>query len=137
MKSVFADTAYWIALLNENDDLYEVAIRITQSLFPVKIITSEMILSELLNHVSKQGAYFREATTILIREITKDQNVVIVPQTSQLFLEAFNLYKERSDKAWSHVDCSSFCLMEKMQIREALTYDHHFEQAGFIALLRE
>lgn len=137
MKSVFADTAYWIAFLNEDDDLYEIAINITETLFPAKIVTSEMILSELLNHVSKKNAYFRQAATTLIREMYDDQNIVIIPQTSKLFAEAFQLYEERPDKAWSHADCSSFCLMEKMQIREALTHDKHFEQAGFIALLRE
>jgi predicted nucleic acid-binding protein len=62
--------------------------------------------------------------------------VTIIPQTSKLFLNAFELYTQRQDKAWSHTDCSSFCIMEELGISESLTYDKHFEQAGFIALLR-
>lgn len=36
----------------------------------------------------------------------------------------------------SITDCASFCIMQQQGIQEALAYDRHFEQAGFIALLR-
>jgi uncharacterized protein len=136
MKPVFADTSYWIAFLNEDDDLYEIAIQITEKLFPMQIVTSEMILSELLNHVSKKGNNFRNAAVNFINQLNGDPNVVITPQTSPLFISAFQLYAQRQDKAWSHTDCSSFCIMEELGVTEALTYDKHFEQAGFVALLR-
>lgn len=136
MKTVFADTSYWIAFLNEDDDLYEIAIKTTEKLFPMQIVTSEMVLSELLNHVSKKGENFRNAAVNFIHQLTEDTNVEIIPQTSQLFTSAFRLYAERQDKAWSHTDCSSFCIMEELGITEALTYDKHFEQVGFVALLR-
>jgi len=136
MKTVFADTSYWIAFLNEDDDLYEIAIQTTEKLFPMQIVTSEMILSELLNHVSKKGENFRNAAANFINQLNEDPTVVITPQTSQLFTSAFQLYAQRQDKVWSHTDCSSFCIMEELGIIEALTYDKHFEQAGFVALLR-
>ncbi|MGV0026289.1 type II toxin-antitoxin system VapC family toxin [Phormidesmis priestleyi] len=53
-----------------------------------------------------------------------------------LFHQALDLYKQRADKAWSHPDCASFCIMKQQNILEALTHDRHFEQAGFIALLQ-
>jgi predicted nucleic acid-binding protein len=45
-------------------------------------------------------------------------------------------YQTRPDKSWSLTDCSSFLIMESEGIEAALTYDRHFEQAGFQALLR-
>jgi uncharacterized protein len=108
MITVFADTSYWIAFLNEDDDLYEIAIQTTEKLFPMQIITSKMVLSELLNHVSKKGNNFRNAAVNFINQLNEDPNVVITPQTSQLFTSAFQLYAQRQDKAWSHTDCYHF-----------------------------
>ncbi len=52
------------------------------------------------------------------------------------FLDALNLYVRRPDQSWSFTDCASFRLMKARKITDALTTDHHFEQAGFKALLR-
>ena len=41
-----------------------------------------------------------------------------------------------SDKNWSVADCSSFVVMRYSNILEAFTTDHHFEQAGFVRLLK-
>jgi predicted nucleic acid-binding protein len=41
------------------------------------------------------------------------------------------------DKDWSVTDCASFVIMDHRRIVEALTHDHHFEQKGYRALLRE
>jgi predicted nucleic acid-binding protein len=49
---------------------------------------------------------------------------------------AWQLCKNRLDKTWSLVDCTSFIIMQNFEILEALTTDHHFEQAGFIRLLK-
>ena len=49
---------------------------------------------------------------------------------------AVELHQERADKAWSLTDCVSFVLMRDRDVTRALTHDHHFEQAGFEALLR-
>jgi len=46
------------------------------------------------------------------------------------------LYAERPDKGWSLTDCISFVVMRQQGITQALTGDHHFEQAGFTALLK-
>jgi predicted nucleic acid-binding protein len=39
-----------------------------------------------------------------------------------------------ADKEWDWVDCTSFELMERRGIRDALSLDHHFTQAGFTRL---
>ena len=48
----------------------------------------------------------------------------------------FNPYRDRSDKAWSLIDCISFETMRQRGLTEALSADHHFKQAGFRTLLR-
>jgi len=66
-----------------------------------------------------------------------DANVEIVPLARPLIERAMKLYSERPDKEWGLTDCASFVVMEDRGIREALTADEHFQQAGFRALLRE
>ena len=54
----------------------------------------------------------------------------------ELFASGSDLYAQRLDKDWSLTDCISFVVMRERGIAEALTADHHFEQAGFTILLR-
>ena len=77
---------------------------------------------------------FHEVTGV--DAIRANPNVEVVPQTSMQFREALDLYKKMADKEWSLTDCASFEIMKARGISEALAHDHHFEQAGFIALLR-
>jgi hypothetical protein len=62
-------------------------------------------------------------------------DVVIVPADSSVFDAGMALYRRRTDKEWSLTDCISFVVMQRDGLTEALTGDHHFEQAGFTALL--
>jgi hypothetical protein len=61
--------------------------------------------------------------------------VEIVHITEDLNEKGWALYRGRPDKDWGVIDCISFILMQERGITEALTGDHHFEQAGFIKLL--
>ncbi|MEI6065541.1 MAG: PIN domain-containing protein, partial [Pseudanabaena sp. ELA748] len=136
MKTVFADTGYWIALLDPQDTLHSKAINLSITFTQVQIVTSEMVLTEILNHFSKRGNFLRYAAANFIESLQENPSITIVPQTDSIFQQALILYKQRPDQAWSHTDCSSFCIMQQQNILEALAYDKHFEQAGFIALLR-
>ncbi len=73
----------------------------------------------------------------LVRDLESDPAVEIVPASKQLFQAGFDLFARRPDKHWSLVDCLSFVVMKQRRLKEALTADQHFVQAGFRALLRE
>jgi uncharacterized protein len=137
MRAVFADTSYWLALLISKDDLHRKARVLSESLRNARIITSEMVLAELLNDCSQRGAALRRTAVLMIRDLQRKVEILIVPQTSIQFQEALALYGQRDDKRWSLTDCASFQIMRRDRVTQALTYDHHFEQAGFQALLRD
>ncbi len=136
MKLTFADTGYWIALVNPDDALHASAKSISRSLSPMKIITSEMVLTELLNAFCRKGETFRKTAVEFVQDLYEDSDIEIVPQSSDRFKAALRLYEQRLDQAWSLTDCDSFQIMQQRKIQEALAYDRHFEQAGFMALLR-
>lgn len=136
MKTVFADTGYWIALLDPQDMLHQKAVNLSIALSQAQICTSEMVFTEVLNHFAKRGNFLRQAASALIESVQKNPAIQIIAQSDALFQQALILYNQRPDQAWSHTDCASFCIMQQQNILEALAYDKHFEQAGFIALLR-
>lgn len=134
MKTVFADTGYWAALLNPKDQLHHKAGQVSARLGRFRILTTEMVLDELLAALSKVP--LRPSAVRGVETIRSNPNVEVVPQTSLQFVAAFDSYRTVTDKEWSLTDCASFALMRERGVTEALAHDHHFEQAGFVALLR-
>ena len=137
MREVFADAGYWIAVTYDDDALHSVARLVTDELESCRIVTTEMVLVELLNYASKLGPHMRRLASNLIQNILRDASIEVVPQTSRQFREAASRYADRPDQRWGVTDCASFLLMEQRGMTEALAYDRDFQQAGFVALLRE
>jgi predicted nucleic acid-binding protein len=133
---VFADTVYWIALVNPRDQLHGRACAASADLAGGRIVTSEWILTELLNCFAESRPELRIAASNAVASLRSSPDVIIAPQTSSGFSGAFDHYCDRTDKGWSLTDCSSFLIMRERGIDTALTHDKHFEQAGFKALLR-
>ena len=120
MRLVFADTSYWIALLNPKDSLHAKALAISGTLKECRIVTSEMVLAELLNSLGKEGNQLRAAAGRTVEALQTDANVSVVPQTSIQFRRAIERYLNRLDKTWGLTDCASFLIMEEQRIQEAL-----------------
>ncbi len=137
MREVFADAAYWIAVLNPRDGLHAKAREVSKSLNKFRILTSEMVLTEVLNSLGDKGPQLREAAVRTVDSLRSNANVSVVPQTSIQFRAALRRYRDRADKEWGLTDCASFLIMEERRIRQALAHDRHFQQAGFRVLLRD
>ena len=105
MIARFADTAYFLALINPDDEAHRAAV---------------------------EHAHFLET----VDRLQANPLVRIVQLDEKLFSEASQRFRDRPDKASSLTDCVSFVVMNQSGIREALTSDQHFIQAGYIALLR-
>jgi uncharacterized protein len=71
-----------------------------------------------------------------IEDLRHSRRVEIEDSSRELFEAGWELYCRRDDKGWSLTDCISFVVMQNRGITDALTGDHHFEQAGFRTLLR-
>ena len=136
MKVVFADAGYFIANLDDRDTLHERANTVAAGLGPFRIVTTQMVITEVLNYVSRGGEYLRSIAAQMVGSLEDSPNVEIIPQTDAQFRAAVERYAARSDQRWSLTDCASFLVMEEQNITEALAYDRDFEQAGFAALLR-
>jgi predicted nucleic acid-binding protein len=104
MKKVFADTGYWIALLNPEDDLHQKARQISVTLIstPIvtsEIVTSEMVFTELLNAFSSNGKSYRQKAVKFIKHAFVNPEIEVILQTDTLFQNALELYDQRPDQA--------------------------------------
>jgi uncharacterized protein len=125
----FADTWFYVALLDRRDAHHSRATRIVNAMAGVSIVTHDGVFTELLTHFAEDGAQARLRVAGQVRDSMRDG--VVIPANRELFLLGLDLYASRPDKEWSHVDCMSMVLMEQRGIRHVLTNDHHFAQAGF------
>ena len=134
MRTVFADTFYFQALLNPTDKAHDQAVAFTSG-NAVRMLTTEWVLTELADGLARSSRGRGEFLATLA-DLQTDADATIVPCDHALMGEGVHLYGQRSDKKWSLTDCISFLAMAKAGVTEALTADHHFEQAGFLVLLK-
>ncbi|WKZ47952.1 MAG: PIN domain-containing protein [Anaerolineales bacterium] len=134
---VFLDTAFVVALASPADKYHEKARRLSRQIERegISLVTTRAILIEIGDALSE--ARWRNAASVILRALDDDKNLVIVQNSEELYRNALALYVSRPDKEWGMTDCISFVVMESENIVQALTTDAHFQQAGFIALLRE
>lgn len=131
----FVDTSFWISLLEAGDDHHSRALSWEHHVVSshASLVTSEPVLWEALNYFSAPAA--RQRGLQLYRGAHARREISVEGFDPDLCEAAIQLYSSRADKEWGVVDCFSFELMRIRGITEALTADHHFEQAGFTALL--
>lgn len=128
MKAVFVDTSFYLALLVPEDQWHKEALRLSKEVSGRRV-TSEFVLCELgaLLSSPRNRALFLEFVSLLDASELTD----VLPATQADFRAGLELFSTRPDKEWSLTDCISFGLMGRSGISSALTFDHHFEQAGF------
>jgi predicted nucleic acid-binding protein len=130
---IFADTFYFLALLNQDDAAHSNALDISGQLTDT-ILTTAWVLTEVADAMAAPS--LRGVFLDLIEALRSDPNTIIVPPAQTLFDQGLKFYANRPDKDWTLTDCISFVVMEQHGITQALTGDRHFEQAGFQALLK-
>jgi len=133
VKAIFADSFYFIALLRFDDSAHTRALAASENRTE-RLITTAWVLAEVADALAVPG--MREGSPRLLAALRADPACTLVPPSQDLFDAGVELYVRRPDKAWSLTDCISFVVMREQGITEALTGDRHFEQAGFIALLK-
>src|SRR4029453_1098342 len=145
MRPLFADTFYWIALLNRRDAWYRRVVAFSRTLGTRSFVTTEWVLAEVLAvhdapggvrgeflaFYSAAGEVTRQRAAAKTREILQDPGIQVLPPSQALFLDGLALYEARLDKQYSLTDCISMHVMRREGLMDVLTNDHHFTQEGF------
>jgi predicted nucleic acid-binding protein len=98
------------------------------------VITTTWVLVEVADALNSPKR--RRSTHQFLERLTTQPSTTIIPADEVWYAKGLTLYGARPDKEWSLTDCISFAVMAELGLTEALTGDHHFEQAGFLALLK-
>ncbi|KAM3091166.1 type II toxin-antitoxin system VapC family toxin [Phormidesmis sp. 146-35] len=138
MNNLFIDTSGWASLFITQEPSHPLANQVLNQALQQRqtLITSNYIISELVALLHRPLRQPRSRIFEIIDAIKTVPYVQIIHLDQATDQTAWELCKSRPDKSWSLVDCSSFVLMQQFNIQQAFTTDHHFEQAGFIRLLR-
>lgn len=127
------DTSGLMCLLDRRDFRHEDALEFYTAA-PSRF-THGHVLAEFVALAHVRGAP-RAKKLAFVADLLDDAEVEVVWVDEQLHRGALALLQERMDKAWSLCDAVSFLLMPQRGFTAALTTDRHFEQAGFIRLLK-
>ena len=140
MSAYFADASYWLALAAPADQHHRTAAEYASILASQpqdRIVTTQLVLNEVLNPRSGTRPQHRLDLVKLVDEISQNPAIDIILQTPEQFADALAMFRaSTNDKEWSITDCASFLAMYRYGIQGALTSDRHFEQAGFAVMLR-
>jgi predicted nucleic acid-binding protein len=131
--TTFIDTSFLVALVLKDDALHRRAAAWDASITG-SCLTTEFVLFEFANYLSVSR--LKALAWKTIDQLRQDPFIEIVSSDQGWVEEGYQLFRSHSDKDWSLTDCTSFLVMKQRGIVDALTHDHHFEQAGFRALLR-
>ncbi len=97
------------------------------------LLTTDYVIDEVLTLLRARGEARRATRTgerLFSEELAKLEWVT--PEDVRKGWEVFQRFR---DKEWSFTDCVSFAIMGRLQVKKALTFDHHFKQFGTIEVL--
>ena len=138
MPELFADTSGWGNLVDRTQPYHALAARLYRAARQQgrRVITTNYVITELISLMISPLRIPRPSAISFVDGLKTSPYVEITHIDPALDAAAWQLFKQRQDKDWSLVDCASFVLMQQRGITEVLTTDHHFEQAGFLRLLK-
>ncbi len=138
MNKIFVDTAGWGNLVDTLQEFHAETktIYLSAKQKGSRLVTTNYVIAELVALLFSPLRIPRMKSIKFIESIKSSALVDIIHIDEDLDAKSWELLKNRPDKNWSLVDCSSFIVMQKNNIVEALTTDHHFEQSGFVRLLK-
>ncbi|RME37192.1 MAG: VapC toxin family PIN domain ribonuclease [Thermoflexia bacterium] len=138
MNGLFADTSGWGNPVDASQPYHSLATAIYRAARQEgrKVITTNYVVAEPVALMISPLRIPRPTVIAFVESLRASPYVEVVHADRLTDEQVWELFKSRPDKEWSWVDCASFVVMRQRGILEALTTDRHFEQAGFVRLLK-
>lgn len=131
---ILLDTSGLFCYYHREETLHADAVILFES--AIGKITHSYVLAEFIPLCQVRGIH-QVRILSFVDTILSNPAIEFIWADKYLYQDALNLLKNHPDKTYSLCDAISFVLMHKRGITDALTTDHHFEQAGFFRLLQQ
>jgi uncharacterized protein len=134
-REIFVDTSGLYALVDRKDSHHVAARDLVGKLARsgTRLIVTDYVVAETVNLANaRSGAHVAVRVLDLVEQSVGIRLEWIEPTR---FDATKMFYRKHSDHNYSFTDCSSFVVMRELRVREALTSDGHFSEAGFETLL--
>lgn len=134
---ILVDTSGWLALGDRSQPQHAAAVEVYRERLRrrERFLTTNYIVAETLALMTVRTRLPRDRVLAFLQGIKTAAHVEVVHVDAELDARGWALLHSRPDKSWTLVDAVSFVVMQQRRLTEALTTDHHFEQAGFMRLL--
>jgi uncharacterized protein len=101
-RTLFADAFYWVALIFPRDTFHARVRSFSATLGPTRLVTTDEVLTEVLNHFSHLGPIWRAKSAALVHAVRNNPDVDVLPQTRAEFDASFALYEARLETRLLH-----------------------------------
>ena len=134
-RRVFGDTSFFFALVAKRDPAHRPAVAAYEKLLRAgaHVVTTDYVVDETLT-LTKARIDAPTALSLLDR-MERSDSIDLQMLTSERFAASKQYFRKHSDHGYSFTDCTSFALMDELNIGTVLTTDRHFKEAGFEVLL--
>ncbi len=134
----FVDSSGWGAWLDPREAYHQRAVAAFDEVWLAGdlVVTTNWVLAELTALLISPLRFSRPRQIQLMNSIRTSKSLRIIEIDRATEILVWRFWELRRDKDWSLVDCASFVVMQRERLTEAITADHHFEQAGFVRLLK-
>jgi predicted nucleic acid-binding protein len=126
----FVDSSFWIARFVPRDANHQGARELSRTLQVGRLVTTNLVLAETWTYLRRKRGH-REAMAWLDGVLVGARIETI---DRRLETEAWAWLRVHDERPYSFVDATSFALMRKLRITEALAFDGDFAAAGFVEL---
>jgi hypothetical protein len=132
---IFIDTSGFFSLLYPQEASHKAADEIVQKAKRSNqlFITTDYVIDETATLLKARG--IGHLIDIFFNTLTATRVCRIEWMDHDRFVKTQTYFTKHLDHAWSFTDCFSFLIMKELRIRNALTKDKHFKEAGYIPLL--
>lgn len=128
---IFVDTSFWVGEALARDARHAVAAKLAESYGHSRLVTSNLVCGETWTLLRRRAWH---ALALAWLDLLSSHGVAVERITADLEEEAWAWLRTHDERPYSFVDATSFALMRKLRIEEALAFDGDFAAAGFVEL---